>query len=291
MAQGQKIYDPVTKTVVTLDDAQQIMQERGASGGGDLTIRNPLSNDQQVGFDLPPVAGEDASAMLQAFPQIAGILAQFTPPGRSMAGAVGIPAVIDMIIQAVTKGVGEVDPMQTAVQGAFGGMGRTGGNAMRWLGDAGEEKILKALNLTGDFVNDTSIKVLPKLAIREGAQLTEPGVKKVADKAARTGLGGLEELADAMGQARRRDLVAPARTTFWPNEMAANWLRKAPRQMAMGQRMVAPIPGVGSREVLAPTTEASIKALMALVAGQIGAGDEEPPLETSRGPRRRGGAQ
>ncbi len=68
--------------------------------------------------------------------------------------------------------------------------------------------------------------------------------------------------------------------TFWPQEVAANVARRKPgRTMAMGK-------GLARVGQAAPGAELSTRALMALLASQSGAGDEQP-METSRGPRRR----
>ena len=275
------VYDPASGKVITIDEARAKV-----GGGGQLGFE---VGNQSFGVDLPPVPGDDANDMLSAFPQLAGILASLTPQGRTLKGAAGVPAILDAVIQAITKGVGNVDPVQSGAQAAMGLVGHGVGKGVGAVGNMGESKILRSLNLTGDMVNDASIKALPKMAIKEGARLTEASEAAIRNKAKNTASGGLEELADAMGQSRRSAAVAPSRTTFWPNEMAANYLREPSRQMAMGQNMVKPLGLAGTREVLAPTAETGVRALLALLASQMGGGEsEEPALETSRGPRRRG---
>ena len=264
---------------VALAEARKVSQPQR----GTLAVTNPMNRDQSVGFNLPPVEGEDASDMLKAFPQLAGLIAQFTPASRmGFTGAAGVPAAVEMLRQVFSGE--DIDPMDIGMQGLMGVTGHGVGRALSGIEKAGGDKIVKSLGLPAD-TPDAAIDMHRNLARREGARITREGEDAIRAKAQRTGLGGLDELADSMSAARRADEVAPSRTTFWPNEAAANFLRRPHRQMAVGQAMSKAGP-------LAKPSEAVLRALMAL-ASAMGAdeGEAEPPLETSRGPRRRGGSQ
>lgn len=256
-----------------------------------IGIESPMGS---VGLNLPSAPDDPSESRMgeqlaAAFPQLAGIVASFTPQGRGIKAAAGVPAVLDAVIQAVMNGVGNVDPVQSAAQGAMGVAGKWTGDTVRGVGNAGENMVRRSLNLSGDLKNEVAEEVLPKLALRENARMTKEGVQRIRDKAEATGAGGLEDLAEAMGKARLDAATAPSRITLWPNELVANFVRQAPREMAIGRTLAKPL-GVGTREVIAPTAETGMRAILALLASQMGAGGEEPAMETSRGPRRRGGS-
>ena len=278
------IYDPASGRVLTIAEAQAAMR------GGSLGLTNPVSGETQ-GINLPPVPGDDATAMLKSIPQIAGLLASFHPATRSSWGAAaGIPGVIDMIMQAAEKGIGNVDPMQSIVQGGMGMAGKAAGGwaegAGRNIASQGGQKIIKSLRLPSD-TSDQSIDMLRNLAVKEGAQLTKGSEAAIRTGATQTLPNGVRvtskphiALADAMGSARRADALAPPRMTLWPQEAIANWSRRAPRQMRAGQAMVR---GGRNLEGNAKGLEAMVRSIMAYLAGQDSGADSE-----ATGPRRRG---
>lgn len=285
MPQGQ-VYDPMTKQLVTIEQAQELIRQRGGGmtpGNKSLAVENPLNKDQRVGVSLPPMAADDANDIFNAAGQGAGIVAQFTPAGKTMKGAMAVPALVDMVMQLLTTG--SVDPMRVGVNAGLGAVGKGVGNAVEGIGNVGKSKILKSLHLPANEVTDSTIEMMPKLAMQEGARLTKGSEAAIRAKGERTGLEGLKELADAMGASRRADAVGPSRDTGWLNEAIMNIVRRPKRQMAIGQAMANPF-GVSTNNVIAPGAEASTRALMTLLASQMDAG-EEPPMETSRGPRRR----
>jgi len=241
--------------------------------------------DKFAGVELPPGSGEAGADILRGIPQVAGMLAALVPQGRGLKAATAIPAIIDAVMQAVTKGPLNVDPMQSATQGAIGAGARMVGKGAEWAGDLGDSKILRSLRLNPSETTDASITMLPKLAKEEGARLTKASEGAIRRKAQQTGAGGLEELADAMGKSRRGEAVAPSRDSGWLNEIVMNFLRRPHRQMAMGQALSNPF-GVDMKSKIAPLLEQAIRGSAAQYMG--GQPDDEPPMETSRGPRRRG---
>lgn len=288
MGQQSQIIYVEGKGFIPIQSGQTVQDAIAAAGAGasekagvgDLSLD---AGGNKFGVSLPPMPEGDATNALKAIPQIGGLIAQFTPMGKmGMTASAALPALIELIRQKVSGE--EIDPIDIGVQGAFGGAAKLAGNAVHSVGRMGEDKILKALNLGGD-ASDVAIETLPKRAIKEGARLTKESEAAIRAKGQATASGGLEELADAMGSARRADAVSPSRTTFWPQEAAANWLRKPARQMAMGQNMVKPLGLADTRETIAPGIEASLRALLAAISGQ---GGDEMPMDTSRGPRRRG---
>ena len=296
MAQGQ-VYDPLTKKTLTIDEAQQIMRERGGSmtGTGEgldaakIGIQNPLVEDQFVGLDLgsKAAAGQVGADIARALPQVAGMAAQFTPVGKTYKGAMAVPALVDMVMQLIQTGT--VDPTQVGVNAGMGAFGKGVGGFMEGVGKVGDAKILKSLSIPANEATDAGIEMLPKLAKREGARLTKESEAAIRAKGQATGAGGLEELADYMGKSRRADAVGPSRDSAWLNEAIMNIVRNPRRQMRVGQAMANPF-GVDTGKVLAPSAEAGTRALMAFLASQGDAGGEMP-METSRGPRRRSQGQ
>ena len=289
MAQNQ-IYDPVSQRVVSAQEASALMRERSQEPG-QLMVKNPMNTDQSVGFELPPVEGDDAADMLRAFPQLAGLIAQFTPAGRAgFKTAAGVPAVVEALRQVFSGE--EIDPASIGVQGLLGMGGHGTGTVIsgtgKWLAGKGENVVRKSLNLSGDLKNEVAAEVLPRAAIREGARMTPSGIQAIQRKAQTTGSGALEDLGEAMSQARLNEITSPSRITLWPNELAANFVRQAPRELAIGRTMANTGNAVAAT---APAGEAALRALMALASAMGSEGDAEPPLETSRGPRRRGGSQ
>ena len=231
------------------------------------------AGNQRMGVSLPPMDQGSATNALRAIPQAAGMVAQFTPLGKAgYAANAAVPSIIEVIRQVLS---GEpIDPVSVGAQGAMGAGSRLAGRAVEGVGNMGIDKILKALGLGSD-ATDASITMLPKLAVQEGARLTKASEGAIRNKAVNTASGGLEELADQMGTARRAAEVAPSRITFWPQEAAANYLRDPRRQMAMGQNMVSPFGLADTKTQIAPTVEAMLRAALA-------------ERSTKQGPRRRG---
>ena len=295
MAQGQ-VYDPLTKRTLTIEEAQQIMRERGGSMSGTgegldaakIGIQNPLVEDQFVGFDLgsKAAAGKVGSEAMRASGQIAGMLAQFLPQGKALGasykGAMTVPTLVDLVMQMIEKETLnplEVDPVRSGVNAAAGGFSKAVGNTIARAKPAGESFIRKSLAVPDDMQNRAAETMLPKLVLQENAKMTREGVDAIADKAARTSAGGMQDLAEVMERARLKGEFEPLRLTLWPQEAGTNLARRPPRTMGLGKKLAR----VGQA---APAAELSTRALMALLASQGGAGDE-PPMETSRGPRRR----
>ena len=287
-----QVYDPLTKKVLTIEQAQALMKERGGAMIGTGTgvdeakigLQNPLSEDQFVGLDLgsKAAAGSVGADMLRAAPQVAGMIGQFTPAGKTYKGAMAVPALVDMVMQMIEQGTLnplDVDPVRAGAQGLAGGFGKSVGGAIGKALPAGKSLIRRSLDVPEEMQNRAAEEMLPNLVIKEGAKLTREGVDAIANKATQTGAGGLQDLAEVMERARLRGEFAPPRMTLWPQEAAANIARKPARTMAMGKTLA----GVGR---MAPGAELSTRALMALLASQADAG-AEPPMETSRGPVRR----
>ena len=272
-------FIPIASGQTPQDAIAAAQQGRGSrEQSGSLGIGNPMG-DESVGFNLPPVAGGDASAILKAFPQLAGLIASFTTQGKSLKMAAGVPSVVDIIMQAAgLTGDGDIDPVHAAGQGAMGVGGKWTGDLIGGISRQGGEKVIKALGLGAD-ATDPQMKMLKKLALEENARLTEGSEAAIRGKGQATAAQGYTQLADAMGVARRADARAPARMTLWPQEAAANYLRRAPRQMAMGQTMA-------KAGAAAMPAETALRLALAALQARTGA---EPPMATSRGTRRRSG--
>lgn len=269
--QQQQIIYVEGKGFIPIQSGQTVEQAiASAPRGGTLSVENPMNRQQSVGVSLPPLDPTSAEHIINAIPQAAGMAAQLTPAGRTMTGAVGIPALIEAAIEMVRDGT--INPLDVAGQGVLGGVGKGAGNAVEGLGKMGFEKVLKALDLPGVGLDSmTGIKVLPEAAIREGAKMTEAGVNAAKARAAQTGSGLLDELAQALESAYLKAKTAPSRMTFWPQEALANFFRTGPRQLKMGQQL-AKARGMG------PSAEAITRALETYQQGTT---------ENVRGPRRR----
>lgn len=269
---GQQIIYVEGKGFIPIQSGQTVEQAiASAPRGGTLSVENPMNRQQSVGVSLPPVDPTDAEHIINAIPQAAGMAAQFTPVGKGMTGAMAVPALIEAAIEMVRDG--KLNPLDIAGQATLGAVGKGAGNAVEGVGKMGVEKVLKALDLPGvGLDNMNSIKILPKIAIQEGAKMTEAGVNAAKSRAAATGSGVLDELAQALESAYLKAKTAPARMTFWPQEALANFFRTGPRQLKMGQ-MMSQAQGAG------PSAEAITRALETYQQGTT---------ENVRGPRRRG---
>lgn len=259
---------------------------------GFLGVQGPDA-DQQFGISLPPLAQEDAAAILNTFPQLAGLIAQFFGPGKAATGLIGasrsfaVPAFVDML-QSVLSGE-EIDPVGAALHGVGGATAFGAGRFVNKIGKTGEEKVLRSLGLQGAEKTDDAIETLPKIAIREGAPMTKEGAETIRRQGTKTLANKVvvkdkrySKLAELMDRARLNDATAPNRMTLWPQEAIANYFRRAPREFRMGQYMANPIGGLGTREHIGPALEAMIRLKLAEMSVP-----NEPSLHSSRGPVRR----
>ena len=178
---GQKIYDPTIAT----DRLVTAAEINDAAKSKSLAVSNPMQPDQTFGFQMPPSMPEGAAQdILNAFPQLAGIIAQFTPVGRAgYKGAAAVPAIADMVMKAI-RGE-ELDPV-SAGGNALGGMAGHGvGKTIAGVGNIGTGVVRRSLGLFGDYKNRAMEEMAPKLAIREKVKMTIPGVDALrADVAA-----------------------------------------------------------------------------------------------------------
>jgi hypothetical protein len=278
---GQKIYDPTIAS-----DRLVTTAEVNAAAKGDLSIKG--APGQSVGFQMPPslpTGGDEsggAQDILNAFPQIAGLLAQFTPLGKTYKGAMAVPAVVDAITRAI-RGE-DFDPMSAASHAVGGALGKGAGEVISGTGKIGEGLVRRSLNLSGGpYATRAGEEMLPKLALREKAKMTIPGVDAITAKAQATGSGGLDDLADALEQARLKSSLGPVGGGGGIMAVFRD-LFSNPRQMAVGSAMAQPY-GVNMSETLAPMGEAGVRAFLAYLASQLGDTPAEPP--TPSGPRRR----
>ena len=283
---GQQIYDPTTKRLVTVDEANQIVQSRRDGGEDALAIRGPVPG-QQVGFQMPPSMPNEgegtggAADILNAFPQLAGIIASFTPVGKAGYTASGmVPAVVDMVQRAIR---GEPFDAESAALNFAGGVAGHGvGNTLAGVGKGGAGMVRRSLGLTGgDEVLEQDI---PRRLIKEKAEMSIPGVAKIREKVDATGDPWLKEAADALAKARYKDANSPNLNAGGLTAMAGDVLLPPPRQMAIGSALTSPF-GVSTEKVIAPTAETGLRALLALIASQLGMGPDEAPAAS--GPRRR----
>lgn len=291
---GQKIYDPNIAP-----DRLLTVEEVNAASKGNLSIKG--GDGQSVGFQMPPsmpTGGEGsggAEDILNTFPQLAGLIAQFLPAGKAVGatykGAMATPAIVDMLMQAIrgegsiADRVSNIDPIQSAAHAVGGGLAKGVGEVIGGVGKMGEKFVRKSLNLAGTpYANRAGEEMLPKLALDTKATMTREGVDAVADKAKQTGLGGLEELADALERARLGNSLGPVGGGGGIMSVVRD-LFSPPRQMAAGQAMARPF-GVDTAETLAPTGEAGVRAFLAWIASQLGDGENAAPAPPS-GPRRR----
>jgi len=286
------IYDPATKKFMTAAELNARQKAGGSLPTADDFVGpiNQTGNvgpreQAQLGFTGPGgqfaglsmdagALGDVNAKVYEALPQIAGLIAQFIPALRGAKASFMIPAVVDAIEQKLQ---GEDFDLESALGHGALGLGAHGvGAGVGAVGNMGKSLVTKALDLPGaGFANRTAEELLPKLAIREGAEMTIPGVDKVAGKAAATGSGGLQDLADALEHARMKSSLGPlgggggimaaVRDIFSP-----------PRQLAAGQAMAEPF-GVSTAETIAPTAEAGVRALMAWLSSQV-------PQQTQRRP-------
>lgn len=272
MAEQQKgVYDPITDRVVTIEEANRLIAERQSQPNGSLGVSNPMNPNQSVGFNLPPVPEDAAADILKAFPQVAGFLAQLLPAGKGigMAASVGIPAMTEVVRQMLSGE--ETDLSQAATQGAAGGFARVGGNALRLAGKGGKSLIKRSLNLgnTPFAYNEVAETVIPKLALSERASMTTKGVETARRRAAQTGAGGLEDLAEVLAKGRYDAENAPALSGGGLMTLITRFLDN-PKQLAIGKQMASPLGLMNTDTTGAQGIEGIIRSLMALISSQRG---------------------
>src|SRR3990167_3477906 len=275
---GQKVYDP------SVNPNGLISIEEARAGTTDKTTDQTIQ--ETFGLELPAgrwVQGAEGSGgpedILKAFPQLAGIIASFTPVGRTYKGAAAVPAIVESVMQAI-RGEG-FDPGAVMSQGAMGVAGKGVGAGITRVGNAGTGMVRRALGLSGDFKNRAAEEMLPKLAIRENAKMTIPGVDKIASKAQATGAGGLEDLASVLEEARINASTSPNFNSGGLLSMITH-LVDPPKQLAIGKAMAEPL-GVNTANTIAPTAETAFRALLAYLSSQLSGETPERPS----GPRRR----
>lgn len=231
---------------------------------------------QSVGFELPPsMAGGDASAILKAFPQIAGLVASFLPGARSAKMAFGVPAGAEVATQMVTGQ--ELDPMSAIGQGTLGVVGHVVGATGRKIARGGENTVRRALNLRAPFDTRGAEFVIPKAAIHERASMTIPGVDAIKDKAARTGSRSLESLGEVLERARSESAHSPYIQEGIGTVGLLSHLVDPPKQLKIGEAMAAPfgVPG----ENIAQGSEGLLRTILAYLASLRGGVASEAPVE------------
>jgi hypothetical protein len=273
------IYDPVTRKGVTPEEANRLIAERSKVGKIGITnpaadpMADPFSQHDKVGFQMPPLEHEDAARILKAFPQMAALVAQFTAPGRvGMGASVGIPAMIELVRQASS---GEpLDATEAATQGAFGGASRLGGNVLRAVGKGGQNLVRRSLNLgKSPFAyNEVAEQMLPQMALDEGASMTKAGVDTVRKKAAATGLGGMQDLADVLEKGRYDAENAPALSGGGLMTLITRFLDN-PRQLKIGQQMAQPLGIANTEKTIAPGVEGLMRSIAAWLSSQMDTGE------------------
>lgn len=301
-----QVYDPILKRVISDVEADALNQQRRQHALPDgttvafegpieqlqtLSIEHPGGDDSKnFGLTPPPQMAEtDAEGMFDQFPQIIGLLAQLVPQLRGAKAAFAVPSALEAARQW-WEGE-EIDPLNIAVEGAKGLTARGVGRGFEKVGEKGVDLVTRSLSLGGK--SDAAIKTLPKIAIKEGAEMTEDGANAIRATGTRRLANGVtirdknyHELADSMDKARRQFQTAPNRITFWPQEAMANAIRQAPRELRIGRRMAAPF-GIDTAGTIAPGAQALAHLKLIQLANAMNDSGEEPSLEGSRGPVRR----
>lgn len=276
----QKIYDPTIAAdrLLTVDEVNAAAKGGATDGVAGKTLGLQMPQGEWSQGEAGSGGPEDA---LNAFPQIAGLLAQFTPLGRTYKGAAGVPAFVDMVMQAI-RGE-EIDPVSIGANAAGGMIGKGAGEVISGTGKIGESFVRKSLNLNATpYANRAGETMLPKLALEHKARMTREGVDEIVGKAKQTGLGGLEELSDALEKARLGHSLGPVGGGGGIMSVVRDMF-SPPRQMATGQAMAQPF-GWNTSETIAPAGEAGVRMFLSWIASQLGDGTEATP---EPGPRRR----
>ena len=252
----------------------------GVGAGGNFAgLQMPQSMEQGV----PGSGGPED--ILRAFPQLAGIIAQFTPVGKAgYAANAAVPAVADIVMRAIR---GEPFDVESAVtNGAMGMAGKATGNLIGGAGRGGEGIVRRSLNLkSGPFAyNEVAEDMIPKRLITEKAKMTKPGVAAMEAKAQATGSGGMADAAEALKKARYDADNAPNMGGGGIMAMISD-LIGPPRQMEIGSAINKPF-GISTEKAIAPAAETGLRALMALIASQMSGMRDDVP-EQANGPRRR----
>lgn len=277
--QQGRIYDPILKRGVTIEEAQRLIAQRataqpGATPAGVappvMSVSNPMASGQSVGINLPPMDEQSVMDIAKTLPQLAGLVAQFTPVGRTgYTGAMAVPAGIELIRQLASGE--EPDATKAATQGAMGAVAKFGGNTIRRIGQSGMDIVRRSLNLgSGPFAyNEVAEQMLPKLAVQEGASMTKAGVETARKRAADTGLGGLQDLADTLEKGRYDAANSPTLSGGGLMSILTHFLDN-PKQLKIGQQMTEPLGLASTENTIAPSVEATIRSLMALLSSRQG---------------------
>lgn len=289
MGQQQQIIYVDGKGFIPIQSGQTVQDAIAAAGGAEPAAR-PAGATQAVqstlGLQLPEQDQyQDDGRMadiLRSVPQIAGLIASFTPAGRTAKAAIGVPAGAEALMQAIRKAISgeDFDPVEMAAQGGMGLLGKGVGDVVGKVGRGGEGMVRRTLGLTdGDEVLEQEI---PKRLIKEKAEMSIPGVAKLREKADATGDPWLKEATDALAKARYKANNSPNLNAGGLMSMAGDALLPVERQMSVGSAAAAPF-GVSTEKVIAPTIESAIRSLMAYLSSLGSPSDEPPPV----GPRRR----
>lgn len=283
----------------------------------DQTVKLGIgSGDNFSGIELPREGVEGANAdILKAMPQIAGLIAQFTPVGKGMRASIGVPGVAELIRQ-VLEGEG-LDLGKAGIQGAMGGAARTFGAGIEKVGRAGKGVVRRALNLPGVGEDGAAaaydrLERLPAAAVRERASMTQSGAQRIRDKAGATPAPDANLHPAVRNYRNGNDVVTPPGTTEeqtlreladvldkgtvdaaregnlpggGPFTILQRFINR-PKQMAVGRAMANPF-GVDTEQTIAPASEASLKTLMAYLSTLLGGGDAEAPVASPGGPKRK----
>lgn len=233
---------------------------------------------KQLAVTLPPVSGDVASAIGNAVPQMVGLAASFHPAARSAKMAFGIPAATEMTRQVVS-GEG-LDPVSAAGQGSLGFMAHGLGQVGSALARGGMNTVRRALNLGNSpfAYNEAAEQMLPKLAVREGSSMTKAGVETARRRAAETGAGGLEDLAEVLEKGRYDAANASSLSGGGLMTMITRFLDN-PRQLKIGQALTK----AGDVDPTAHQGGDIIARILALLA----AGARDPVVEEPQPTRRR----
>lgn len=262
------IYDPAQKKFVTAAELNQPQGRPGDVGPQQPFARLGLNGPggEFAGVTLPPVSGDNAEQILDAVPQLGGMLAQVIPQLRSAKASFMIPAVVEAIVEKLHGEDFDVD--RIVGQGALGVGAHGVGAGLTGVAGLGKNLVKKSLNLNGtQWANRAGEEMLPKLALREGAEMTKEGVDRIASKANATGSGGLQDLAEALERARLGDSLAPVGGGGGVFALVRDMF-SPPLQLATGKALAQP-GGVSTANTIAPSAEAATRAFFAWLSSQL----------------------
>lgn len=281
MPQDQIIYVE-GKGFIPIASGQTVQQAIAATPDrARLGVSGP--GDAFKGIDLPAEGMQSANAdILKAMPQIAGLIAQFTPVGKAgFTGSAAVPMVVDAVQQLFSGQ--PFDAGRMAQEGAEGVAGHGVGRTIGWLGDKGRGIARRSLNLgSGKFAGDeVAEQLIPDRLISEKAAMTRPGVAKLQEKVDATGDPWLKDAADALKDARYKADNSP-NIQSGAIMAAIMHLLDPPKQLKLGSALAEPF-GVDTTKTLAPMAEGAMRTFMAALEGLMPR--ETPP--SPAGPQRR----